>query len=129
VSLSKIASECEQFADQCVVLGFVPPHPGDVQRAIKTAAVADPTPPSTAPPDVTKPRPSSRIFSPTSARIPDFSPQEHDIIMGHVIPSKNPLSQHILNRIRERIPGLSVKDIRNYIRLLIQKGEVAAPGA
>jgi hypothetical protein len=49
--------------------------------------------------------------------------------MGHVSLSKNPLSQHILARIREHIPELSGKDIRNYIRLLIQRGEVAAPGA
>jgi Fe2+ or Zn2+ uptake regulation protein len=66
-------------------------------------------------------------LSPTSAKIPDFTPQEHEVVIGLVTQSRNPLSQSILNKVRDQIPRMSIKDIRNYVRLLIQKGQVAAP--
>jgi hypothetical protein len=107
----------------------VPPHPGDVERAIRSTAQADAAAPSGALPDATKPRASNRTSSPSPTSVPDFTPQEHDVIIGLVAPSKNPLSQYILNKIRDQMPRMSIKHIRNYIRLLIQRGQVAAPEA
>jgi hypothetical protein len=117
------------------VQGFVPPHPGDVQRALVAtlqSAPATTTPvesilSSLALPDVPRPRQSDKILEPTSANIPEFSQQEHDCVIAIVSQSKNPLSQHVLNKVREQITGVAVKEIRNYVRMLIQRGEIAAP--
>ncbi|OHT08584.1 hypothetical protein TRFO_22848 [Tritrichomonas foetus] len=37
IQLCKISSSCEIFADQCVLNGYVPPHPGDLQRILNSS--------------------------------------------------------------------------------------------
>lgn len=33
--MAKISQACQNFADKCVLNGFVPPHPGDLKRGLK----------------------------------------------------------------------------------------------
>lgn len=37
---------------------------------------------------------------------------------------KNALSQFTINKIHKRVPNVSTKEIRNYIRYLVAQGEI-----
>jgi hypothetical protein len=127
VSLSKISLDCQQFSDGCVLAGLVPPHPGDVQRALAApppARGAAPAPEAAEPPRPPRPhapkRPSDQIKRVTGP-VPALADAQKERITAFLRCAKNPLSLGTLERVRAIIPDLPMRDVRNCVRMLMQE--------
>jgi hypothetical protein len=124
-----MTSECEKFANSSVLHGDVPPHPGDVSRAIKSAlqapkivaeAISVSVPSDSGPRQY---RRSDEILIPT-AEVPVFTEEEHKQVLAMASRTGNPLAQRALEKLHEQIPRVTVKDLRNFVRTLIGNGEI-----
>lgn len=127
MSLSSIASKSEIFADKCVLKGLVPPHPGDLERALTSASKAvgmsvDGQIRSLS----TKGRADHRL-EPTDDNVPDITENERATIIDTLKAVKNTLNQYVITKLHEHIPRISTKDMRNIVRRMIMKGEVRQP--
>ena len=151
--MAKISSACEIFADKCVLNGYVPPHPGDLQRTLKemnlllAPSVLEVTPSknndennkntenenvqenitNTEPQNSTEsitPTNSNDKFNTLSESFKNIPAEDLESIKTMAKGQKNALSQFSINKIHEKNPNIATKDIRNYIRFLISQGEI-----
>ena len=128
ISLAKISAQAEVFADQCVLNGFVPPHPADVERAIKMANSAPEAIKEAVVPIIELvERENEKLnfdIDNSAKELPDLTAEDYNTIKKIASRSKNPLNQNVINKIHESIQNLSTRDARNVVRSLIAKGEI-----
>lgn len=127
VSLSRISANSEIFTDQCVLNGFVPPHPGDVERALKLMNSLKVIP-KDALTVITEPDEDQNKNKTTNNDLPEIQEEEMTSIISIVTKSDNPLSQKTINKIHETHKNISTRDARKIIKALISKGEIQPSG-
>lgn len=129
VSFARISANSEVFSDQCILNGFVPPHPGDVERAIKLANSAkalskDAIVVMTEPDDDDQDKNNATEYS---KELPELTEEEMQSIIYMVTKSQSPLSQKTINKVHETFKHISTRDARKIIKSLITKGEIQMP--
>lgn len=121
--MSKISANSQIFADQCVLNGFTPPHPGDVQRAINMADFAK----------TLSPNALVAHFSDNSAEdttknanneIPKLTSNDIDIIIGIANKTKESSLENLSQEIQQSLPHITINNIENIIQVLVSKGEI-----
>lgn len=128
VSLSRISANSEIFADQCVLNGFVPPHPGDVERALKLISNSKIIA-KDALNIVTDIDDGNQDKNTTESKdLPDLQEEELSSIISIATKSDNPLSQKTINKVHELHKNISTRDARKIIKALISKGEIQVSG-
>ena len=111
-----LASQSEAFVDKCVLRGLVPPHPGDLERALGGQVEnLDPAPPAI---------PRAEV---AAERVTEITPEEKQKIVESLRGIKNTLGQYAMTKLHDQIPRIATRDMRNIVRALIASGDVAHP--
>ena len=112
-----LASQSEAFVDKCVLRGLVPPHPGDLERALGGQVEnLGPAPPAI-----------PRADRPQDPAPTEITPEEKQKIVESLRGIKNTLGQYAMTKLHDQIPRIATRDMRNIVRALIASGDVAHP--
>lgn len=96
----------------------MPPHPGDLERALLARGEQAQQPARIR---------SDRLLEPTNDRIPEITPEEKTLIVESLRGVRNTLSQYVITKLHDQIPRISTRDMRNIVRSLIMSGDVHQP--
>ena len=114
MSLANIGAQSRIFADQCVLKGFVPPHPGDLGRVLGEDVIEK---------ALRKGKDASEQDLGVGEAVA-CTDDERAVIADFLRFAKNPMSQYLINKLHETMPRLPKKEIRNVVRSLISSGEI-----